>query len=210
MAYVDWLIKGPKIASCNCAYGCPCEFNAPPTHGDCEGLECMEIEEGYFGEVRLDGLRVAAAYRWPGPVHLGGGVCQGFIDERADPAQRAALNKILSGQEQEPTTFINIYGSTMDEEYDTVYAPIEFACDMDKRIGHFSVPGHLSMSLQPIRNPVTGKPHRAIIRLPDGFEFREGEMASGRFEGTGAFTYGRKDCYGVIWVAAFGPHGLIE
>ncbi len=52
MAYVDWMIKGPKIVSCNCAYGCPCEFNAPPTHGPCEGLECMEIAEGYFADVR--------------------------------------------------------------------------------------------------------------------------------------------------------------
>ena len=48
MAYVDWMIKGPKIASCNCDYGCPCEFNAPPTHDVCEGLEAMEIEEGYL------------------------------------------------------------------------------------------------------------------------------------------------------------------
>ncbi len=57
MAYVDWMIKGPKIASCSCDYGCPCEFNAPPTRAPCEGLECMRIEEGYFADVRLDGLR---------------------------------------------------------------------------------------------------------------------------------------------------------
>ena len=37
MAYVDWMIKGPKIGASNRADGCPCELNAPPTHGDCEG-----------------------------------------------------------------------------------------------------------------------------------------------------------------------------
>jgi hypothetical protein len=31
MACVDWLLTGPKIASCNCDYGCPCEFNGRPT-----------------------------------------------------------------------------------------------------------------------------------------------------------------------------------
>ena len=48
MAYVDWKIKGPKIASCSCDYGCPCEFNGRPTHGMCEGLEAHLIEEGWF------------------------------------------------------------------------------------------------------------------------------------------------------------------
>ena len=59
MAYVDWKITGKKIGACNCNYGCPCEFNAPPTYGVCEGLEAMEIEEGYFGDVRLDALAYA-------------------------------------------------------------------------------------------------------------------------------------------------------
>ena len=31
MAHVDWSIKGPEIATCNCDWGCPCQFNALPT-----------------------------------------------------------------------------------------------------------------------------------------------------------------------------------
>ena len=188
MAYVDWLIKGPKIASCNCAYGCPCEFNAPPTGDVCEGLEAMEITEGYFGEIRLNALRFAASYRWPGPVHEGGGIVQGFIDERARELQRDALIKIISGLEQEPTT----------------------AFDIEQRVGSFSVPGHLEMSLEPIRNPVTGKPHRAQIRLPEGFEFREAEMASGTFSGTGEIKFQNRNCYGLLTFVAYGPYGVIE
>ena len=49
MAYVDWMIKGPKISSCSCNYGCPCEFNALPTHDVCEGLEALRIDGGFFG-----------------------------------------------------------------------------------------------------------------------------------------------------------------
>ncbi len=209
MAYVDWMIKGPKIGGCNCAYGCPCEFNAPPTHGTCEGLECMEIEEGYFGAVRLDGLRVATAYRWPGAVHEGGGLAQGYIDERADEAQIDALFKILSGEEQEPTTVFNIYGSTIEKELDPVFAPIEFSCNMENRTARFVVPGHLEFSAEPIRNPVTGAPHRALIRLPNGFEYREAEMASGTFKGTRNWTFEHSNCYGVMWYAAYGPQGVI-
>ena len=209
MAYVDWMIKGPKIASCSCDYGCPCEFNAPPTRAPCEGLECMHIEEGYFADVRLDGLRVASAYRWPGAVHLGGGVAQGFIDERADKAQRRALLTILSGGEQAPDTVFNIYGSTIDTEYDPIFTPIEFACDMEKRVAKFTVPGILEMSTEPIRNPVTGKKHRARIQLPEGFEFRQAEMASGSFKGMGEIKYQHQSRYGALFHVAYGPDGII-
>jgi hypothetical protein len=210
MAYVDWMIRGPKIAGCNCDYGCPCEFNAPPTHDVCEGLEAHKIEEGWFGDVRLDGIVFAGSYRWPGPVHEGGGVVQGFIDERASPAQRAALGRILAGEEQEPTTVFNIYGSTIAKEYDTVFAPIEFSCDVAAGIGGFRVPGHLELAIEPIRNPVTGAPHRAQIRLPTGFEFRQAEMASASFKGTGEIKYDNKNRYAFLIDIAYGPYGIIE
>lgn len=210
MSYVDWMIKGPKISSCNCDYGCPCEFNGRPTHDVCEGLEAMEISEGYFGDVRLDGLRFAATFRWPGPVHEGGGVAQGFVDENANEAQREALFKILDGEEQEPTTAFNIFGSTIEKEFDPVFSKIEFDFDLEGRTGGFRVPGHLEMSLEPIKNPVTGAPHRAKIVLPEGFEFREAEMASGTFSGTGGIIFENSNCYGFLTVVAYGPQGVID
>ena len=88
MPHQDWMIKGPKIAACNCAYGCPCEFNAHPTHDVCEGLEAHRIDEGHFGKVRLDGLIIGARYRWPGPVHQGGGLARAS-SMRAPPPSSA-------------------------------------------------------------------------------------------------------------------------
>jgi hypothetical protein len=210
MAYVDWLLRGKKLGACNCNYWCPCEFNAPPTHGACEGLEAMEVDEGYFGGVRLDGLRFAARYRWPGPVHEGNGVAQGIIDERASPEQREALLKILSGQEQEPTTVFNIYGATIAKEYDPIYAPIEFEWDIEGRTGRLHVPGVMELALEPIRNPVTGAPHRAAIRLPEGFEFREAEAASATFAGSGDIAFRQQGRHGVFWYVAYGPYGVVE
>ena len=35
---VTWEIKGWEFGNCNCNYGCPCQFNALPTHGHCRGL----------------------------------------------------------------------------------------------------------------------------------------------------------------------------
>lgn len=210
MAYVDWMIKGPKIASCNCSYGCPCEFNARPTNAICEGLEAQRIEHGYFGDVRLDGIVFAARYRWPGPVHEGGGVVQGAVDSSASEEQIEALFKILGGEEQEPTTAFNIYGSTIETELDPIVAPIEFACDIDKRTAFFRIGDVMEMSLQPIRNPVTGADHFAQIRLPNGFEFRDAEMASGRFVAQGPeLAFDNRDCYGFLTYVGYGPHGVI-
>lgn len=211
MAYVDWMIRGPKIGACSCSYGCPCEFNARPTHGSCEGLEAQQIVQGWFGEVRLDGLIIGARYRWPGAVHEGGGVVQGILDVRASEEQREALFAILGGKEQEPTTVFNIYGSTIAKELDPIFAELGFSCDVEARTGRFVVPNVIDLKLEPIRNPVTGAAHRARIVLPEGFEFRSAETASGTFVSTGDdLVMDRADCYGVLFDVAYGPYGIIE
>lgn len=211
MAYVDWMIGGWKISACSCDYGCPCEFNAPPTNRDlCEGMEVMHIDEGHFGDVGLAGVRFGAAFRWPGPVHKGGGIAQGFVDEGATEKQVEALFQILEGKEQEPTTVFNIYGSTIETEYDPVFAKIEFECDPAARSGSFKVPGAAELTMEPIKNPVTGKPHRAVIRLPEGFEFRDAEMASATFKGTAELTMDHADSYCFVSYLKYGPYGVID
>ncbi len=90
-------IHGDEFVNCNCAYGCGCQFNALPTHGDCQAIATYRIDRGSHGDTSLDGLCGAAIYRWPGPVHEGNGEMQLVIDERADADQRRALETIMSG-----------------------------------------------------------------------------------------------------------------
>ncbi len=210
MAYVDWKIRTIKLSTCSCDYGCPCEFNAHPTRTPCQGFEASEITEGHFGDVRLDGLRFGATFRWPGPLHEGNGIAQGIIDERADEAQRKAIISILSGEEQEPTTVFNIVGSTIAEEKETLFLPIELKWDMSKRTGSISIPGVAEGKFEPIKNPVTGKPHYAMIRLYSGFEFRQAEMASATAKGTGAIDFDYSERYGFLMDETYGPQGIIE
>ena len=98
---IEWTIKGREFANCNCAYGCPCQFNAIPTEGNCKGAVAFQFTEGHFGDVDLSGLRAATKFSFPGPVHEGNGTMQLIIDESASEAQRDALLSIMQGKETE-------------------------------------------------------------------------------------------------------------
>ncbi|MCZ6847445.1 MAG: DUF1326 domain-containing protein, partial [Alphaproteobacteria bacterium] len=54
-----------------------------------------------------------------------------------------------------------------------------------ERTARLVVPGMIEGTMEPIRNPVTGNPHRARIDLPHGFEYTVAEVASGTAKTTG-------------------------
>ena len=54
-----WQIEGRELINCNCSYGCPCQFNALPSQGFCQAMGGIAIDRGHYGEVRLDGLKLA-------------------------------------------------------------------------------------------------------------------------------------------------------
>ena len=81
-----WHIRGQVILACNCDFGCPCNFNGLPTTGKCEGAWNWHIQEGSYGDVRLDGLTFCVAVNWPGAIHEGGGEAFFVFDERAGGA----------------------------------------------------------------------------------------------------------------------------
>ena len=60
----------------------------------------------------------------------------------------------------------------------------------------------------PVRNPVTGKPHHAMIRLHTGFEFRDAEMASGTAQGTGEIQFDFAERYAFLSYVHYTPYGM--
>jgi len=189
MAYVDWSISGPEIANCNCDFSCPCQFNALPTHGDCRAMTAMRIDKGHFGDLDLSGVSWCGSFAWPKAIHEGNGEAFVVISDHATPAQRNALLAILSGQETVPgATIFNVFAATFVKFHDPVFAPIEFELDIDKRKGRVRIAGMLDTTIEPIRNPVTGDEHRAKVTLPNGFEYREAEFASGQTQAIGAIN----------------------
>jgi len=197
MSDVKWMIKAREFTNCNCAYGCPCQFNALPTYGFCQAVVGMEIDEGFHGATKLDGLRFAGIFRWPGAIHEGKGEAAVIIDERATDAQREGLLRILSGQDTEPgATVFQVFSTTLENVHDPIFAPIDFEVDIDARKGRLSVPGVTEGYGEPIRNPVTGEEHRARIDLPHGFEYTLAEMGRGWTKAIGPIKFQLADSYG--------------
>jgi hypothetical protein len=193
----SWEIRGRELVNCNCSYGCPCQFNAPPTEGNCKAVMGYEIDRGHYGDVRLDGLRAALIAAWPGPIHKGNGTMQVIVDERADPRQREALRKIIHGEDtKDMATMWCVYSAMAPNKLETLYKPIDFAVDVDKRTGRMNIPGIAEMSGEPIRNPVAGAEHRARIDLPHGFEYRIAEIGSASSSVKGQIAMALKNSYG--------------
>jgi hypothetical protein len=176
MAKISWRLTGEGAVSCNCAWGCPCQFNSDPTDVRCEGIGAWEISSGYHGEIRLDGLRFAMLVSWPGPIHRGNGTMQMVGDHRADQKQRGALDLILSGQTG--GRFFEILTTVCPNKRATIFAPIHLEADREGRKAKIRIPGVMENDIEPIRNPVTGEEHRAAIYLPEGFEYRQAEVAN--------------------------------
>jgi len=176
-----WEIKGRELVNCNCDFGCPCQFGNLPNRGNCEAAIVYQIDSGHYGDVKLDGLRAAALYYWPKAIHEGNGQMQLIVDPAATDAQRAAIESIMNGEDtQEMATMWFVYGAMSPTKHKTLVAPITVEMDIDSRVGRASVEGVFDIDLKPVPNIVSGEPHRVLIKLPNGFEFTEAEMASGR------------------------------
>ncbi len=208
MTYVDWEIKGRAFGNCNCSYGCPCQFNALPTDGTCRAAVGYQIDEGHFSDVKLDGVRMAGLYTWPGPVHEGNGTMQLIVDESASDAQREALLTVMQGKETEPmATMWSVYTAMCSTILDPLSKPIDFEVDVDGRTGRLSIPGVVETRGAPIRNPVTGDVHRVRIDMPDGFEYSLAEIGSGTTKATGEIKLDMKDSYGQFARLHLSPTG---
>ena len=208
---VDWYVEGVAFGSCNCDYGCPCQFEARPTHGHCRGYEVVRIDKGHFGDVPLAGLRFAMLYAWPGPIHEGNGAMQAIIDERADARQRDALTTILHGGEtKEGATHWWVFRAMSSTVHEPLFRPIEFEIHIERRAARVVIPGVLEGAGRPIVSPATGEEHRVRIDIPNGIEFELAEIGSASTQATGAIELELNDSYGQFNILRHSGTGVVH
>jgi hypothetical protein len=102
----------------------------------------------------------------------------------------------MSGQDTEPfATMFAVFATTLEKVYEPIFTDIEFDVDVEARRGRVRAKGVFEMSAEPIRNPVTGKEHRARIDLPHGFEYEIAEIGSASSRSSGNIPIELKNSY---------------
>jgi hypothetical protein len=207
-----WVFKSETYDNCNCAVNCGCQFNLPSTYGYCQSAFVGNIVEGHFNGTPLGSLNWAAIYKWPGEIAEGNGKRQIVIDERADAAQRAALETIISGQACEPlSNFFSVFGSTCSEFCETLFLPIDLKANWELRTARVEIPGVLKSSGRPIINKFNGQPfHIALARPSGSFEFTYAEIGLGTTSVTGDIEMTFEDSWAHYCVHHFNPDGLVR
>jgi hypothetical protein len=206
-----WEIKGRELVNCTCTYGCNCQFNGLPDKGHCHAVAAIQIDEGHHGGTKLDGLRVAAIFKWPGPIHEGNGEALAIVDESADERQREALLKIMTGQDTDPfATMFAVYAATVTTMHAPVFTEIDLELNIDARRGRIFVKDYIESVGEPLRNKATGAEARAQIVLPDGFEYTVAEIGSASSKTAGPVRVETHDTYGQFARLHLNSHGVVR
>jgi hypothetical protein len=195
----EWRLSGTVLVACNCDWGCPCNFNARPTTGKCEGGWTWHIDKGACDGTSLDGLNFSVYANWPGAIHEGNGEALLLIDERADAAQRKALEELLSGQFGGPWGILGWTWPSIHGPHSTVY---DLTIDGVK--SRLKCGDYVEVEGGSIKNPVNGSEAFPSITLPQGLIFKQGDLGattkfrvangveythSGQYMAVGPFNY---------------------
>ena len=191
--------KGRELVNCTCEYGCNCHFNALPDKGHCYAVAGIQIDQGHHGDTKLDGLRIAAIFKWPGAIHEGNGEALILVDERANDRQRAAIAQLIEGNVGGPW---GVLAWTWPKKHGPMAVPYEV--DL-KGVGARVKAGTvLEVESSTIKNPVNGNEAHPGIVLPEGIIVKQADLGcskvfritegvamdhSGQYTAVGPFDY---------------------
>lgn len=171
-----WSLEADYFTACNCDWGCPCNFNARPSEGRCMGLCVWNVLSGRFGNTDLAGTRFALYYKFPGPVDQGKGTACTYIDGRATPSQKEALESIGTGKVG--GGMIGLFATELVMTWlPTKIVPIDFEFKDGK--GRVRIEGFGEAESDLLSYP-DGTVIRPALDLPHGIEFKQGLMTNAK------------------------------
>jgi hypothetical protein len=189
----QWRVQGDWFDVCKCTIPCPCTFAQAPSEGDCEGILAWHIREGNYGDTRLDGLNIVGVGSFEGNIWAGETkVTIGmFMDDRADDAQREALQVIFGGQ---GGGWPGEFGAMIGEVRGIESAPIRFEIADDLAYWEVEVPGKVKGRAEALSGPTTPEGQRVQVHNPPGAEVGPGQIAT-----WGTATADEVDAMGFKW-----------
>jgi hypothetical protein len=170
-AGTEWRLSGTVIVSCNCDFGCPCNFNALPTKGKCEGGWTWHVEDGRFGDVPLVTMNFGLYVKWPGAIHHGNGEGVFLIDEHADARQEEAIATLVKGGHGGP------WGA-LAWTWPTLHGPkrVPYDVRLDGIRTVVKAGSSLVVESTTIKNPVTGADAHPGVVLPEGLIVKRADL----------------------------------
>jgi len=149
----SWRMHGDVMEACSCATTCPCNFGSDPTPLPCEVVIGWRIQDGNYGNTRLDGLSVVLYGRIPGNVFQGNWTVGLYLDQRASQQQAQALGDIFAGNAGGwPAMLSSLIGNLLPPKQ----VPIQFhAVNGEHSI---TIPGLLEVGSERVPNPIPGQP----------------------------------------------------
>ena len=172
----SWNMEADYFTACNCDWGCPCNFNAPPTEGRCMGWGVWSIIAGAFGETTLAGSQFAIYYMFPGAVEQGQGIACAYVDSRANAEQQQALETIATGKAG--GGIFELFGKELVTKWlPTKVVPIQF--EISDGAGHIRIEGIAEAESALLSYP-DGSVIQPWVELPHGIEYKRGPMTNAR------------------------------
>ena len=158
-----WHLAGKVLVACNCDWGCPCNFNARPTTGKCEGGWTWQVERGHYGDVRLDGLCLSVYANWPGAIHEGNG--EALHSSRRARRRGAACGHRDAARRKDRRAMGNAR-LDMAEGARAVRRCVRPCVRWGRTRAKCG--DYVEVECEPIRNPVSGAESHPGITLPEG------------------------------------------
>ena len=87
-AEAGWAVKGTWSDTCSCKVSCTCFMGSGPTEHFCEGSSLVEIDEGHYDGVELDGLKAMFSHRIGQWARI-------YVADTATPEQVDALTAVI-------------------------------------------------------------------------------------------------------------------
>ena len=202
----QWKMEVEYLQSCNCDYGCPCNFNALPTYSNCEALLAYRIRNGNFEDTKLDGVIFAWGLWWPKAIHMGEGIGALYVNDTATEHQVKAIEEITSGKHGGGV--FTIFPSTFKSTLPTKITKIDF--HYHPYDGWFTVEGAGEVRSQHIKNAVTGAEFVGELLLPNGIAFKRGTVSSVNWQWkAGDISLKHEKKNGHISIVTFSNEGCI-
>lgn len=149
-----WSLKGEFTLSCSCTVFCPCVLSLgehPPTEGHCQTWAALCVDEGYFANVDLGGVKAALMIEIPGLMSRGNWTAALFVDEKASIYAVKALTRIFTGRVGGSTQLLSILvGNFLGVRQ----APIMYHTEGQTRI--IKIDKIIDGAITPIRGKETG------------------------------------------------------